>query len=317
MKSLSKLAAVATGFSILAIATFSLSPVLADSPGQIQGGNIYRIQNITQKTDFANPATANACDELEYSAQLHNDDYQTLNSIVVTVTLPSTVGTSNVSTLKTQASNGDPSSTTATATLKLTSAQSVSFVNGTTELLDAKGNLIKMLPNGITQGGVNIGNLAGSTIEYVNFEAKVSCPTPPAQPVYTCDQLSVSEPATKQIQADVQYTAKNGATFQNVTYNFGDGSTPLTTTNTSTTYTYAQYGTYNVTATVAFEVNGSSQTATSANCAKTVSFTTPAPTQLVNTGPSAGGLIGLFGVVTVAGTVAHRLFGRRFAHRSN
>ncbi|MGD0284524.1 MAG: PKD domain-containing protein [Candidatus Saccharimonadales bacterium] len=310
MKSLSKLAAIATGFSILAIATFSLSPVLADSPGQIQGGNIYRIQNITQKTDFANPATANACDELEYSAQLHNDDYQTLNSVVVTVTLPSTVGTSNVSTLKTQATNGDPSSTTATTTLNLTSAQSVSYVNGTTELLDAKGNLIEKLPDTITSTGVNIGNLAGSTIEYVNFEAKVSCPTPAPQPVYTCNLLNVTQPAANQIQADVQYTAQNGATFENVTYNFGDNSTPLTTTNTSTTYTYAQAGTYNVTATVAFSVNGATQTATSANCAKTITTTS----QLVNTGP--GDIIGLFGAATIAGAVLHRLFGRRFAHRN-
>jgi hypothetical protein len=201
--------------------------------------------------------------------------------------------------------------TTANATVNISSAQTVSYENGTTQLLDAKGNVIENLPDTITGSGVNIGTLVGSATEYVNFKAKVSCPAP-AQPVYTCNQLSVTEPAAKQIQASVQYTAQNGATFKNVTYNFGDNSTPLTTTNTSTTYTYANYGSYNVTATVAFNVNGSSQTATSTNCAKTVSFTaptTPTPPTLVNTGP--GDVIGLFGLTTVAGTVAHRLFGRR------
>jgi hypothetical protein len=213
--------------------------------------------------------------------------------------------------------SGEPATTTttATATLNISSAQTVSYVNGSAQLLDQKGNLIETLPDGVTaSGGVNIGTLIGSATEYVNFEAKVSCPPAPApaQPVYTCNLLSISEPATKQIQASVQYTAQNGATFENVTYNFGDNSTPLTTTNTSSTYTYANYGTYNVTATVAFNVNGTTESATSTNCAKTVSFAAPTtPPQLVNTGP--GDVIGLFGLTTVAGTVAHRLFGRRLA----
>ena len=38
MKSLSKFLAAATGVTILALAAFSLSPVLADSPGQLEGG---------------------------------------------------------------------------------------------------------------------------------------------------------------------------------------------------------------------------------------------------------------------------------------
>ena len=217
--------------------------------------------------------------------------------------------------------NADPASTSFSATLNLSSAQSVSYVNGTAQLLNVNASLIKDLPDGITQGGINIGDLGPSVTEFVQFEVKVSCPAPAPQPVYTCNALNVSEPATKLIQADVQYTAKNGATFKNVTYNFGDNSTPLTTTNTSTSYTYAQYGTYNVTATVAFDVNGNNQTATSTNCTKTVSFVAPTPTptpttptQLVNTGP--GDVIGLFGAAIVAGAVLHRLFSRRFAHRN-
>jgi hypothetical protein len=49
-------------------------------------------------------------------------------------------------------------------------------------------------------------------------------------------------------------------------------------------------------------------------CATTPSTTTTpvaTPTQLVNTGP--GDVIGLFGLTTVVGAVAHRLFSRRFA----
>jgi hypothetical protein len=318
MKSLSKLVAIASGLTVLALAAFSVSPVLADSPGQIEGGNIFQIQNLTQKSSFANPATANACDELEYSVQLANVGYGNLSNVTVSVNLPTTSGTSNAATMTASGQTGGTPATstiTATATVNISSAQTVSYVNGSTQLLDEKGNLIENLPEGVTtQSGVNIGTLVGSAIEYVNFKAQVSCPAP-AQPVYTCNQLSVTEPAAKQIQASVQYTAQNGATFKSVTYNFGDNSTPLTTTNTSTSYTYTNYGSYNVTATVAFNVNGASQTATSTNCAKAVSFTaptTPTPPTLVNTGP--GDVIGLFGLTTVAGTVAHRLFGRRLGH---
>lgn len=152
---------------------------MADSPGQIESGNIYKIQNITQKTDFANPATANACDELEYSVQLHNPDYDTISNVVANATLPSGASTSNTSKMTVTYSGGVNSSVSATATLNLASAQSVSYVSGSTELLNVNGQLIKTLPNGVIGSGVNIGNLAGSTTEYVNFEAKVNCPSTP------------------------------------------------------------------------------------------------------------------------------------------
>ena len=225
MKSLSKLVAIASGLTVLALAAFSVSPVLADSPGQIEGGNIFQIQNLTQKSSFANPATANACDELEYSVQLANVGYGNLSNVTVSVNLPTTSGTSNAATMTASGQTGGTPATstiTATATVNISSAQTVSYVNGSTQLLDEKGNLIENLPEGVTtQSGVNIGTSVGSAIEYVNFKAQVSCPAP-AQPVYTCNQLSVTEPAAKQIQASVQYTAQNGATFKSVTYNFGD-----------------------------------------------------------------------------------------------
>jgi len=335
MKSLSKFLAAATGVTILALAAFSLSPVLADSPGQLEGGPIvYEVKNVTQNGGYANTINANPGDVLEYSIELHNTEYGVLYSVVAKVNLPSTTATSNTSTVIATTQNGGTSGTSGSTTVNLSSAQNISYVNGTTELVNVQGNLIENLPDGITIGGIDVGNLSGSTTEFLNFEAKVNLPPPAPQPVYTCNLLNVTGSATKEIDADVQYTAQNGAAFKNVTYNFGDGSTPLTTTNTSVKYTYAQYGKYNITATVGFIVNGSTVSVTSPNCAKTVSFIAPpvtppvtppatpaapaAPTQLVNTGP--GDVIGLFGVTTVAGAVAHRLFGRRlfarFATRS-
>ncbi len=323
MTSLSKLAALtATGLMVLGVAAFApMSPVLADSPGQIEGGNIYQIENLTQKTAFANPATANACDEVEYSARLHNSEYGQLNTVTVSVSLPSTAATSNTSTITATSTNGSPLTTTATTTLNLTSSQTVSYVNGSTQLLDTNGNVLETLPDGITGSGVNIGSLAGSATEYINFKANIGCPPVPVAPVYTCNALTVTTtPATREVQANVTYTAQNGATFQNVVYNFGPGITPVTTTSTSQTYTYTNYGTFPVTATVDFTVNGTPQTSTNTNCAKTVSFVAPtpppaAPAQLPNTG--AGNVVGIFGATTVVGAVAHRLFTKRRLSRLN
>ncbi len=267
--------AIAVAASLLVLCT---SQAFAVSEGQIAGGNVnYKIKDLTQNSVYANPASANSCDVLEYKALLYNTGPSSLYNVNVVAALPSTVANSNTSTMTASSENADPASTSFSATVNLSSAQNVSYLNGTTQLLNVNNGLIENLPDGITQGGVNIGTLGPSVSEFIQFETKVSCPVPAPvpQPVYTCNLLNVTEPATKQINADVQYTAQNGAAFKNVTYNFGDGSTPLTTTNTTANYTYAQYGKYNITATVGFIVNGSTVSATSPSCAKTVSFTAP------------------------------------------
>ena len=77
MKSLSKLVALtAVGIITVALATFSLSPVFADSPGQLGGGSeVYKVKNLTQSGSYANTITANACDEVQYSILLHNTSF--------------------------------------------------------------------------------------------------------------------------------------------------------------------------------------------------------------------------------------------------
>lgn len=178
MKSLSKFVAT-TGLSGLMLATFTLAPVTADSPGQIGGGDIYRIKNLTQNVDYTDPASAKACDELEYKIRLHNSRYDSVSNIVVSATAP----VNGISTATATYQGGVASSVSDTATLNLTSAQSVSYESGTTQLLDGDNNIVKSLPDGVTQSGVNIGSLNGSTVEFVQFKAKVNCPTPPKPPV--------------------------------------------------------------------------------------------------------------------------------------
>jgi hypothetical protein len=164
--------------------------------------------------------------------------------------------------------------------------------------------------------------------EYYNTATTMvtkTCEGTPETPKYTCDLLTVNKLDGREIEAKVAYTAENGAKLKTVTYDFGDGSTPLTTDKTSAKYTYAKDGDYNVTANLLFSVDGKDKTVSSESCAKPVSFTTPktpetpgtpvAPSELPNTG--AGNIIALFASASVAGAVAYRLFlARRLARES-
>jgi len=197
MKSLSKSMTVATGLIGLFMVAFTLTPAFADSPGQLQTGPIYRIKNITQNTGYANPQTANACDELEYSIQLHNSGYGGITNMNVSATLPggaSTTNTSNATITYDESTGGSGlgSPATASATLNISSAQSVSYVSGSTQLLNNTGAVIKALPDGVTQSGVNIGGVAGSSTEYVNFEVKVGCPVTPPPATYACTDWAIT-----------------------------------------------------------------------------------------------------------------------------
>ena len=177
MKNLSKVVALA-GVTAIA-ATVSLSPVLADSPGQLGGGStVYKVKDVTQNGAYANSINANAGDELEYSIDLHNTEFGQLTNIVVNATLSN----NGSSTVTATPDSGGTTGTNGSVTVNLNSGQGVTYEAGTTELFDGSGNLEKTLPDGITNGGINVGNLNGSTGEFVNFKVKVNTPGTPVTP---------------------------------------------------------------------------------------------------------------------------------------
>jgi uncharacterized repeat protein (TIGR01451 family) len=141
-----------------------------------------------------------------------------------------------------------------------------------------------------------------------------------SQPQYSCDAFHVTLGDKRSVTVDkFNYTAKNGAEFKSVVIDFGDGSDSLTTDKAvGQTHTYAKDGKYTLTATAHFTANGKDVTDIG-SCTQTVSFNTPTvppttpPKQLVNTG--AGDVIGLFGLVAVAGAVMHRAFSRRLSRQ--
>lgn len=217
----------------------------------------------------------------------------------------------------------------------------VTYVPGTTQLKNDSG--VKTVADGVTAGGIVVGNYNPGAAAYVMFDAKI--PTEDQlqcgitefrnvgvvrpegmnefynttitkvekkcanQPSYSCDLLELNQLGGRKIEASVKYSAANGATFKDITYNFGDNSTPLVSNQTKAQYTFAKDGTYTVTATVRFTVAGQDKTATSASCAKPVTFTSGQPTTpsvLPNAG--AGDVVAMFTAFTIAGAIAHRVY---------
>jgi hypothetical protein len=191
MNRFSKLAAALAVVPVLAIT----GSALADSPGQLEGGTgVYLVKNLTQKGSYANTINANTCDEVQYSTRLHNVAFGGLTDVKVSVNLPSNVSTSNASTMTGTTNLGGISGTSGSSTVKMSSAQSITYENGSTVLYDANGNVIKTLPDTITKGGVDIGALNGSTTEFVNFKAKVNCPAPTPTPTPTPKPTPIPTP---------------------------------------------------------------------------------------------------------------------------
>jgi hypothetical protein len=318
-----------------AVMSLSITPAaLADSGqsgnGQIAGGQIYKIKDETTNGAYATSIQANACDNLSYEVMLYNPGPSFLQNVMVQASLPSNSATSNTSTITASSVNAFPASTSASAVVNFPAAQSVTYQAGTTELLDQNQNLLQNLPDGVTQGGVNIGNLAASTVEFVKFGVKVNCPvvTPPA---YACTALGLTAEENRTVKISNFTTSQTGTTFTNATITWGDNSTPLTSASpVGQTHQYAANGTYTVTATANF---GPNQTASGPNCTQVVTFsstapptvtppTTPTPpatpaappTALVNTGP--GSVIGIFAAATIGGAVLYRrLLARRLSRQ--
>jgi uncharacterized repeat protein (TIGR01451 family) len=240
-------------------------------------------------------------------------------------------------------------------TLRDALPKQLTFVPGTVKLYNGANPKGVVISNDfLLHGGVNAGSVGPGASVFITFEADVKAVDQLAcgmndlknivvvktdqtgeynnsanvsvkkecvsNPDYSCDLLAVSQGDNRSVKiTDFKTTAKNGATFKHAVVDWGDSSTKLTSNNLiGQAHTYGQDGTYTITATAYFTVNGQEKSATSQACAKTVTFknnvpvTPTTPTTLPNTG--AGDIAGIFAAVSVAGTVAHKLFlGRRFA----
>ncbi|MEJ0073305.1 MAG: hypothetical protein WDN27_04475 [Candidatus Saccharibacteria bacterium] len=174
------LASIAALVAVIPALAFAM-PVFADSPGQLQSGSLtYLVKNVTQSGTYAATAAASCNDVVQFSTELTNTEFSQLNNIVVSATLTGANSNSFTSVMTAVPDSGASTGTTGTATVTSGTTGTLAYVNGSTKLYDGNGNLLNTLADGIaTTAGVNAGNLAGSTTEYLNFQAKLTCQTPP------------------------------------------------------------------------------------------------------------------------------------------
>ncbi len=179
-----KRAFIAGAFAFVA-SLFVGASAFATSAGYLAGGpDIYQVRNVTTNTAYSSSASV-ACNEtVKYSMKLSNTEYGLISNITVKAPLTGTATASGTNSANETVSTSGTVAVTA-------AAGSFAYVAGSTQLYDVNGNLIKSLPDGITAGGVNVGNLNGSTREFVQFQAKLTCETP--------KKITVCELATKKI----------------------------------------------------------------------------------------------------------------------
>lgn len=174
-----KIASALSGLTALFVLTLG-NTAGAMGEGQIASGDIYRIKNVTQNSEFSDPASAGKCETVQYKVRMHNGGPGVVNNVKVKATLPASASTTNVSTVTITGQNAQPSTVSDTATLKLSSSLKVEYISGSTQLLDTYSHVISNLPDGILGAGVNIGDVKVSLneIKFVQFKAKTECPKP-------------------------------------------------------------------------------------------------------------------------------------------
>jgi len=161
--------------AIVPVIAFAV-PALADSPGQLSNGPMnYKVRNVTQNGAYAQSISAVCNDTVKYSVTLSNSDFGLLTNLTVKAALASGA----ISASATNAA-GATTSVSGNATVSLAKGSLV-YVPGSTVRITSDGATSTPLPDGVTASGVNAGSLNGSTAIFVQFQAKVDCPSTPPE----------------------------------------------------------------------------------------------------------------------------------------
>ena len=164
--------------ALLALPIIALAPsaqVFADSPGQLSNGATnYEVKNVTKNGSYSQSTSAACGETVKYSVLLANSDYGLLKNL----TVKADIASGNISASATNAA-GATTSVAGKVTVTLSNGGTLSYISGSTVRITSDGKTTTNLPDGIVSGGVNAGELNGSTQTFVQFQAKVSCVVPP------------------------------------------------------------------------------------------------------------------------------------------
>lgn len=169
--------------ALVAVPAMFAASAFADSPGQLASGdNLYLVRNVTKDTNYGYSASA-ACNEtVKYSIEVSNTQYGALENVTVKANL-------GTGALSVSAQNGDNKTVTSTGNVSVTlpSNGTLKYLAGSTKLYKLDGTFVRTLADGIISAGVNKGSLAGSTREFVQFQAKVNCEAPVVKNIKVCE----------------------------------------------------------------------------------------------------------------------------------
>ncbi len=184
------------------MAVLGLAVLITAMPAQTfaapyaEGGDIYRVRNVTKGTDFSDPALADKCDILQYKVRIHNPGPdEALTGVTVQAVFGTASSAQNISSIVIRASNASPSNTSDTATVNLSTPQKIAYIPGSSQLLGPNSEFIRGISDVTSGSGVPIGDVGVSVNEkrFVQFKAKVDCPQPPVTPP---EQPPVTPPVT-------------------------------------------------------------------------------------------------------------------------
>ena len=269
--------------------------------------------SVSGKDTFAEEVSVNAGDKVDFVLGFKNMGSVNLNNVVIGDKLPT----------------------------------GLTYVPGSTQFISGHtGNKwVKSESDNVVKGGVSIGDYAPNGAGYVKFTAtvadasKLECGNnnlvntgfakPSGRgtiedkasvkvskkcenvPTFACKALTAKLNG-KEVTLNLDYSVSGGAKLKTVTYNFGDGSAEMVTDKTKDVkHAYAKDGEYKINATLTFVAGNNTHKVECSTSVKIGTPTTPptTPPTLPDTG--AGDIIGIFAAVTVAGSVAHRVFTRR------
>ena len=290
--------------------------------------------------NVVDPIAVHDNDEVQLRVYFHNNAAANLNLVAhntrVRVFLPT--GAASAHTFATSfisADNATPKLVSDTVDFNGAQPFTLAYEPGSAQLWNNVFNGAQLSDSIVTSSGALVGFNSingdvpgcGQFSGYVTIKVRVhmqTTPTPKPTPQFSCDLLNVTSDLNRKVTASVNVTATNGATLNTVEFNWGDGSTPLTTNSTTATYQYAGDGSFTISATPSFKLPDGSivKPNTVPACQKTIVFhtdvvppvvvttTTPGkPTALPNTGP--GDVIGLFTGVSATAAGAHYLVSNR------
>lgn len=179
------------------LAVLFTTPVFADSPGQLSNGpSNYKVRNVTQNGAYAQSVAATCNETVKYSITLNNSDFGLLRNVMVNANMQSGA-------ISASATNADNQTTSVAGNAKVNVTNgTLAYVPGSTVRITGDGATSTPLSDGIVSGGVNAGNLNGSTSIFVQFQAKVNCPTTPPQTPET--------PKTPEAPVELPHTGATG-----------------------------------------------------------------------------------------------------------